>query len=111
MVGALVGRFAPLERETSLLVEALRRSVVLVSSKHGHGSGVIWSDSGLIVTNDHVVGRHRAEVELTDGRHLEATVVARDSENDLAVLRVQERDLPAIAIGDSRALRVGELIV
>jgi len=111
MVGALGSRFAPLERETSALVAELRRSVVLVSSKHGHGSGVIWSAEGLIVTNDHVAARQRARVELVDGRHLEATVVARDRENDLAVLQVQERNLPTVRRGDSRALRVGELIV
>jgi serine protease Do len=111
MVGALMNRFASLEQETSALVETLRRSVVLVSSKHGHGSGVIWSAEGLIVTNDHVAVRQRAQVALVDGRNLEAEVIARDRENDLAVLRVHERDLPAARIGDSRALRVGELIV
>src|SRR5437016_1549450 len=99
MVGGLVSRFAPLEQETAALVENLRRSVVLVSSKHGHGSGVIWSAEGLIVTSDHVVGRQRATVELLDGRCLEATVVARDQENDLAALRVVENDLPAIIVG------------
>ena len=111
MVGAFMRRFGPMEQEAEALVANLRRSVVLVSSKHGHGSGVIWSDTGLIVTNDHVVSRHRVGVELQDGRQLEATVLARDSENDLAVLQVAERDLPAIKRGDSTALRVGELVV
>ncbi len=53
----------------------------------------------------------RAVVELADGRHLEARVTARDRENDLALLRVSARDLPAAPVGDARNLRVGELIL
>ena len=55
---------------------------------------------GLIVTNDHVVRGDRAVVELGDGRRLEARVTARDRENDLALLRVSARDLPAAPVGD-----------
>jgi len=58
-----------------------------------------------------VVQGDRAVVELADGRHLEARVTARDRENDLALLRVSARDLPAAPVGDARNLRVGELIL
>jgi len=97
--------------QTTELIETLRRSVVLVRGRDGHGAGVIWEAQGLIVTNDHVVRGDRAVVELADGRHLEARVTARDREADLALLRVPARDLPAVPTGDSRDLRVGELIV
>ncbi len=97
--------------QTTELIETLRHSVVLVRGRDGHGAGVIWEAQGLIVTNDHVVRGDRAVVELADGRHLEARVTARDREEDLALLRVSARDLPAVPVGDSRGLRVGELIV
>ena len=111
MAGISANRLSLLGRETSVLVEDLRRSVVLVQSAHGHGSGLIWDSAGLIVTNHHVVARDQARVELSDGRLLAAAVVGRDVQNDLAALRVPALDLPAAAIGDSTALRVGELII
>jgi serine protease Do len=106
-----MSRFAPLAAEASALVEVLRRSVVLLRDGRGHGTGVIWARDGLIVTTDHVVMRDTAEVELADGRRLPAMVVGRDAPNDLAALQVTAHDLPAAAIGDSTALRVGELLM
>jgi serine protease Do len=103
--------WALLAREAAALVEELRRSVVLVQSRHGHGSGLIWDSAGLIVTNHHVVGGDHARVELSDGRRLSAAVVGRDLHNDLAALRVAASDLSAAAIGDATALRLGELII
>jgi serine protease Do len=103
--------FAPLEEETARLVATLQRSVVQVHTGGGQGAGVIWHSAGYIVTNHHVVRHNRAVVELADGRRLTATVQARDPENDLALLRVDAWDLPAATVGDSRTLRVGELIL
>ena len=111
MTGAALNGLGPLGAEASYLVEALRRSVVLVQDGHGHGSGLIWESGGLIVTNHHVVAHERARVELTSGEGYTAAVVARDPRNDLALLRVPARDLPAPLLGDSAALRVGELII
>jgi S1-C subfamily serine protease len=105
------GRFALLAAETVALAAALRLSLVRVTDGRGHGSGVIWDDEGLIVTSHHVVTHESARVELADGRRLPAVVVGRDWRNDLAALRVAARDLPAAAIGDSRSLRVGELLL
>jgi serine protease Do len=108
----LVGSaFEALEAETHALVETVRRSVVLIHTGHGQGSGVIWNRSGLIVTNHHVASQARVMVELRDGRRLPAIVVARDPANDLAALRVLEAGLPAVPVGDSKSLRVGELII
>jgi serine protease Do len=75
------------------------------------GSGVIWDDAGLIVTNAHVAREPKLRVELWDGRSFEASVVARDSRRDLASLRIAAAGLPAVIAGDSAALRVGELVM
>jgi serine protease Do len=77
----------------------------------GSGSGVIWRPDGLIITNAHVALGPAAAVELWDGRVLEAEVTGRDADRDLAALRVEQSDLPAAPIGDSDALRVGQLVV
>ncbi len=98
------------------IVERLRRSTVQVKAhRHGGGSGVIWSPDGRIVTNAHVVegaGRQGGiEVELWDGRRLQAAVINNDRRRDLASLRVEASGLPAATPGDSNALRVGELVI
>jgi serine protease Do len=99
------------------MIEGLQRSVVQVrSSGRGIGAGVIWSGDGLVLTNHHVVsGRRRRgniRVALRDGRTLEADVVKSGLDLDLALLRLEgdHGDLPAAPVGDSDALRVGELV-
>lgn len=97
------------------VTEQVRASVVEVRPRRGGaGAGTIWhagGTRGTIVTNYHVAGRDRASVHLADGRTLDASVVAWDKRNDLAVLSVQAADLPAARIGDARALRPGELVL
>jgi len=77
------------------------------------GSGVIVdSDEGLVVTNFHVVrGAQAVEVGLNDGRSFAARPVAFAPELDLAILRIPPRDLPALALGDSKALSVGDYVL
>jgi serine protease Do len=72
---------------------------------------VIWRADGLIITNAHVAHGPRASVELSDGRVLAATLTARDPQRDLAALTVEAASLPAAPIGDSQALRVGQLVL
>ena len=78
-------------------------------SRRGSGSGVIWSDSGLIVTNAHVIRGSHACVQLWDGREFEAQVTERDHSRDLAALRVSAQGLPCVSIADSSRIRAGEL--
>jgi serine protease Do len=99
------------------MIEGVQRSVVQVrSSGRGIGAGVIWPGDGLVLTNHHVVsGRRRRgniRVALRDGRTLEADVVKSGLDLDLALLRLEgdHGDLPAAPVGDSDALRVGELV-
>jgi serine protease Do len=98
------------ERALEETATRLRRSVVEVRSG-GQGAGTIWRRDGLIVTNHHVAGREQAEVILADGRAFRGTVIARDAQNDLAILRIPALDVPAASIGDARSLRAGELVL
>ncbi len=76
------------------------------------GSGVIVSPAGYILTNSHVVeAADEIEVLLADGRKLLAKQVGSDAESDLAVLRVESAQLPAITFGSSDALRVGDVVL
>lgn len=76
------------------------------------GSGVIVSSSGYILTNSHVVeAADEIEVLLADGRKLLAKQVGNDPESDLAVLRVESDQLPAITFGSSDTLRVGDVVL
>ncbi len=74
------------------------------------GSGVIVLAQGYILTNDHVIdGAQEIQVALSDGRTVKAQVVGADPETDLAVLRVNLHDLPAITFGVSEQVRVGDV--
>jgi Do/DeqQ family serine protease len=76
------------------------------------GSGVIISAQGFVLTNHHVIdGAEEIQVMLADGRSAAATVVGVDPETDLAVLRVALDRLPAITLGDSEGLRVGDVVL
>lgn len=79
----------------------------------GHGSGVIISSDGEILTNNHVVnGAKTITVKLSDGRELAAEVLGTDSNTDLALLKAFEgRDLPVARLGDSEAVSVGEWVM
>ena len=82
--------------------------------RDGQGSGVIVNFRGdqYIITNNHVVRHAEAiRVELSDSRFFEAEVVGRDSLSDIAVLKIEVQDLPAVQLGDSDALREGEWVL
>jgi len=78
----------------------------------GQGSGFIVDSGGLILTNAHVVAdAAEVTVKLTDRREFSATVVGSDPQTDVAVLRIDARNLPTVRLGDSNGVRVGEWVV
>lgn len=78
----------------------------------GLGSGVILSADGYILTNNHVVdGADGIRVRLHDGEEHGATIVATDPASDVAVIKVDEQDLPAAVIGSSAALKPGDVVL
>lgn len=101
-----------LSHELATIAAKLRHSTVKVNSNsQGVGSGVIWQPDGLIITNAHVATSNRAKVELADGRVFDAVRTHFDPQQDLAALKITATDLNAATIGDSDALRMGELVL
>lgn len=107
------------------IVEKTAPSVVNVSTIHllnvfpfysvpvkGVGSGIIIDPDGYIVTNNHVVeGAEAVEVSLNDGRVFKGRIIGRDSSSDLAIVKINAKDLKAIELGDSSNLKVGQFII
>ncbi len=80
--------------------------------QQGLGSGVIVSENGYILTNNHVVeGADTIQVRLMNEKTLAAKVIGTDLKTDIAVLKVDAEKLPAIKIGDSDRLQVGEIVM
>jgi len=81
--------------------------------QEGIGSGVIVSEEGYIMTNNHVVeGADDLTVKLSDGREFPAIIVGTDPPSDLAVIKIKEaKDLPVAFLGQSEDLRVGEMVI
>jgi S1-C subfamily serine protease len=112
--------------EASVLdvIERISKGVVNISSvkllQHafyravpvkGMGSGTIIDSKGQILTNNHVVkGARKITVTLKDGRVLGGKVVGKCSPHDVAIIQVKENNLPAIDLGDSDKLRVGQRV-
>lgn len=82
------------------------------SEHQGAGSGVLITPDGFILTNHHVVEHAReVSVELTNGNHYKADILGTDPATDLAVIRIWDQQLPSAGLGDSDALRVGQLAI
>ncbi len=81
-------------------------------AQEGTGSGIIYTQDGYIITNNHVVeGAQQITVTLASGESLPGKTVGTDAENDIAVVKIEKTGLPAISIGDSDNLVVGQLAV
>jgi S1-C subfamily serine protease len=125
-------RTGPLEASDLELLDAYSRAIIKVvgevgpavvgitigvkarqaAEQAGAGSGVIIAPDGYILTNDHVVANaQRLQATLEDGRTLAAEVIGADPATDLAVIRMNASGLPFASLGDSAALRVGQLII
>ena len=105
--------------EAADMIEGVLPGVVQVRSgrnpRRGAGAGFLWSPDGSVITNHHVVAasRRKVEVVLTDERSFDAEVVDSSRRLDLAMLRLLNapaEDLAAPPVGDSDALRIGELV-
>jgi len=106
-VVGVVDRLAPSVVSIRMLSERKRGQPA-----EGAGSGFVVAPDGFLVTNHHVIENARnVTVVFVDGQELSARVVGSDAATDLALLRVAEGGLPAVEIGRSQDLRVGQLVV
>ena len=92
-----------------LVQQVLPSLVVVRGHRHGAGSGIVWDAKGLILTNNHVVGRHTPIVLLQDDREFESKLIARDPDVDLALLSIDAADLTPLRPA-SVSPRVGEMV-
>lgn len=110
-------------RAVTTVVEAVGPAVVSISvgrepeegngaEPMGAGSGILLTPDGYVLTNHHVVREaNRVRLTLTDGSRLGAVPVGADPPNDLAVVRADGSGLPYASLGDSAALKVGQLVI
>jgi S1-C subfamily serine protease len=94
------------------VAQSVGPAVVSVRTDQGLGSGVIYDQSGLILTNAHVVqGAQSITIGLVDGRHFAGRVVGADNGFDVAVIKIDGSNLPSATLGNSSSLQVGEAVV
>lgn len=99
------------ELSNSEIIEKVKPAVVFIEVSDGSGSGMIIESDGYVLTNAHVVsGADTARVKLSDSRLFVASVVGRDANIDLALLKIKASNLPAVILGDSStvALKQGD---
>ncbi len=101
-----------LDGQMADLGAGIRQSLVQIrNGKRGAGAGTIWHGNGLILTNAHVVDGDLAHITLPDGRTASGRVLARDRDLDVAAVSVDAAGLPAVALGESKTLRPGHLVM
>jgi len=116
--GSLPLSFAPLARRANPAVATIKSRVE--KEVHGRkrvvgeglGTGFVYDPRGFLLTNNHVIeNATEIMVTLDDGRDLKASVVGRDKPTDVAIVKVEETNLPALPLGDSDAIDVGDWVV
>lgn len=95
------------------VVESVSSAVVSISGEgKGSGSGFVITPDGYAITNSHVVGgRSTLSAQTSDGDRITADLIGDDPATDLALLKLASNDLPFAEVGDSEALRVGQLTI
>ena len=89
-----------------------RQQQIHTQPRVGFGSGVIISEDGYIVTNNHVIdGADEIDVKLNDNREFKGKLIGTDPGTDLALIKIEGDDLPTLPIGNSDALKVGEWVL
>ena len=94
---------------SDLVQQVLPSLVVVRGRRYGAGSGIVWDANGLILTNNHVVGRHTPVVLLQDDREYESRLIARDPDVDLALLSIDATGLTPLQPAPISP-RVGEMV-
>lgn len=80
--------------------------------QHGSGSGVIISNDGYIVTNNHVIeGATKISISLNNNKSYNGRIIGTDPSTDIALIKIDEENLPSVTFGDSDKLRIGEWVV
>jgi S1-C subfamily serine protease len=91
---------------------AVAHLAVELKGRHGSGSGFAFTPDGLLLTNSHVVhGARTIRATFADGTSRDADLVGEDPDTDIAVIRIGGNPLPAVVLGSSRAVRVGQLAI
>jgi S1-C subfamily serine protease len=112
IVPSVTAQISTEERTVITVARTATPAVVSVSRRGGSGSGVIIRADGVVLTNAHVVGNVRTvEIRTADGRTFTGTVLGRDPSIDIAVVRVEARNLPAAPLGNSDELQVGQIAI
>jgi len=108
--GALTPFLGAFTQSLNELVERVLPSLVSLRGRRwGAGAGIVWRADGLILTNNHVVGRHPPVVQLQDDREVESRLVARDPDVDLALLAIEASDLTPLEPANTSP-RIGEMV-
>jgi serine protease Do len=111
--------FAPLARGANPAVATVKAKVERRSTSgrqrtiaEGLGTAFVYDPEGFLLTNNHVVeGATNVMVIFNDGREFQATVIGSDKHTDIAVMKVEEKHLPALPLGDSDRIEVGDWVV
>jgi serine protease Do len=119
LFSAITAADDPAPRSAEQLAEIVKPSLCVITTRgrdtkrEGLGTGFVISADGLIATNAHVIGEGRPiAVEFADGKKYDATVVhAHDLKRDLAIIKIEAKDLKALPLGDSDALKDGQAVV
>ncbi len=111
--------FSPLVKRSNPSVATIKARVVRETAFGGRrtvgqglGTGFVYDPAGYLLTNHHVIARaSEVTVRLLDGRDVNGTVVGSDKHTDIAVVKVEEKNLPALPLGDSDAIDVGDWVM